>query len=528
MTVDKGSGDQSPIPRTARQGDPSQPEGSVTETGPSVPPQRVAPAPEEAEERLWHAGKEAPMPYRKLPEAPAPIHIVGPAMVLVALGVGLGETYLWPRLVLVFGPNIRWLFLIGVTLQAIVMIEMARYAVATGESIFFGAARVFKPLMWFFFVVAIGVYIWPGHMAAGAQSLEVITGIPWLISALVGLVLIGLIYTFAKIVYTFVENILSYLVGLLVIGSSIVAGIVGSFADLGATLSGMFAFGYLPDQAMTAAWFPVIVGSVAFAGPSGMQQMWYTLWLRDKGAGMGVHLPKIRGLTHAGEEETMPARGFMFDTDDPDEMRKWKGWRRWVYSDSIIIFWGITMLVTIIFTMLAMQAARQNPNVQRLLEADQQDAALRAMSTAFSSAGGPALGIIFFGFIALVGWKTSLGLFDAFARGQADMTHFFIPGMKRFKMSHLYFAFLWGVLIFGGVILLFGPADGPTQILNTLAFLSTLAMGAYCIVLLLTNNLLLPKKIRPNIVLNLIIGFGAVFYLGMLFYSLARFGVVVG
>ena len=54
-----------------------------------------------------------------------------------------------------FGPDIRWLFLIGVTLQAVVMLEMARYAMATGESIFFGAARVFKPLMWFFFVVAI-------------------------------------------------------------------------------------------------------------------------------------------------------------------------------------------------------------------------------------------------------------------------------------------------------------------------------------------------------------------------------------
>lgn len=482
----------------------------------------------EVEERVWHAGREDPMPYRKLPEAPAPIHIVGPAMILVALGVGLGETYLWPRLVIVFGPNIRWLFLVGVTLQAVVMLEMARYAMATGESIFFGAARVFKPLMWFFFIAAIGVYIWPGHMAAGAQALEVVTGIPWLVSALVGLALIGIVYTFAKVVYALVENLLTWLVGLLVIGSAVVAGIVGNLSDLGATLAGMFHFGYLPHAALTAAWFPVIVGSIAFAGPSGMQQMWYTLWLRDKGAGMGAHLPKIHGLTHAGEEESMPARGFMFDTDDADEMRKWKGWRRWVYSDSLVIFWGITMLVTIVFTMLAMQAARLNPNVGHLLQGDQQDAALKAMSDAFASAGSPLLGVLFLGFIALVGWKTSLGLFDAFARGQADMTHFFIPGMKKFKMSYVYFGFLWGVLIFGALILLFGPADGPTQILNTLAFLSTLAMGAYCIVLLLTNNLLLPKKIRPNIVINVIIGFGAVFYLGMLLYSLIRFGVVVG
>jgi hypothetical protein len=50
-------------------------------------------------------------------------------------------------------------------------------------------------------------------------------------------------------------------------------------------------------------------------------------------------------------------------------------------------------------------------------------------------------------------------------------------------------------------------------------------MGAYCIVLLLVNNRMLPKPIRPKLWTNLVIGFGAVFYLGMLFYSLIRFGV---
>ncbi|MPZ63357.1 MAG: hypothetical protein GEU93_19155 [Propionibacteriales bacterium] len=467
------------------------------------------------------------MPIKELPEAPASVHIIGPAMILIALGVGLGETYLWPRLVLVFGPEIRWLFLIGVTLQAVVMLEMARYAMATGESIFFGAARVWKPLMWLFFGTAILVYIWPGHMAASAGALETLTDIPWLVSAIVGLILIGLVFSFANIVYNMLEVLMTWLMGILVIGSAIIAAIVGTLGDLWDTIWGMFAFGVVPDDMMTAAWFPVIVGSIAFAGPSGMQQMWYTLWLRDKGAGMGVHLPKIRGLIHAGEEETVPDRGFMFDTEDGNEMRKWKGWRRWVLVDAIVLFWGVTMLVTLVFTVLAQAAAAQNPNVRTLLVNDEEDAALQAMADAFAAAGSPILGTLFFGFIVLVGWKGSLGIFDAFARGQADMTYFFIPGMKRFKMSYIYFAFLWGVLTFGILILLFGPADGPTAILDTLAFLSTFAMGAYCVVLLLVNNKMLPKKIRPGMITNVVIGFGAVFYLGMLFYSLVRFGVVV-
>jgi hypothetical protein len=482
----------------------------------------------EQTERVWHAGGLEPMPIRKIPDAPPSIHLLGPTVFLVALGVGMGESYMWPRLVLVFGPEIRWLFLIGVSLQAVVMLEMARYAMATGESIFMGAARVFKPLMWFFFVVAILVYIWPGHLSAGALALEKISGIPWTVSACTGLILVGVLFSLASVIYNLLEKLLSVLIGLLVVGTSVVAALVGQLSDLTSTITGMFAFGYFPDEAMSAAWFPIIVGSIAFAGPSGMQQMWYTLHLRDSGAGMGSHIPKIRGLRRAGDEEAIPSRGFMFDTDDPDEMRKWRGWRRWVTFDAMLLFWGVTMLVTIAFTVLAQTASRLNPDVRALIAADEQEAALNAMSDSFASAGSPILGSVFLGFIALIGLNATLGLFDSFSRGQADMTYHFVPGARRFRMSHLYAGFLWGVITFGILILLFGPADGPAGILDTLAFLSTFAMGSYCVVLLLVNNRMLPKPIRPNVATNVIIGFGAVFYLGMLFYSLVNFGVVVG
>jgi hypothetical protein len=479
------------------------------------------------DERVWHAGGLDPMPIRKLPKAPPSIHLLGPTVFLVALGVGIGESYMWPRLVLVFGPDIRWLFLIGVTLQAFVLLEMARYAMATGESIFFGAARVFKPIMWLFFVSAIAIYIWPGHLSTGAGAFEQMTGIPFEITAIVALIFVGVLFSSLKNIYDTIEKVLGILIGILVVGTAVVAALVGSWNDLANTITGMFHFGYFPHKATTAAWFPVVVGACAFAGPSGMQQMWYTLQLRDSGAGMGSHIPKVKGLAHQGETETMPSRGFMFDTEDPSEMEKWKGWRKWVTFDAVLLFWGITMLVTISFTILAQAATRENPDVASLITKDDRGAALQAMSDAFAAAGGPVLGKVFFGFIALIGLNATLGLFDSFSRGQADMTYYFVPGAKRFNMSQLYAFFLWGVIVFGIIILLWGPADGPAAILDMLAFLSTFAMGAYCVVLLLVNNRMLPKPIRPNIVTNLIIGFGAVFYLGMLGYSLVKFGVVV-
>src|SRR5918996_3905976 len=469
-------------------------------------------------ERVWRAGKLPPMPIRKLPEAPQAAHIIGPAMILVALGVGLGETFLWPRLVIVFGPNIRWMFLVGVVVQTVVMLEMARYAMATGESIFFGAARIWQPLMWMFFVIAIAVYIWPGHISTGADALEDLTGIPWQLSASLGLVIIGLMFTIVKFVYNIVEAVLAFLVGVLVIGSAIVAAIVGSIDDLGKVLVGLVRFDFgVPHAAVTAAWFPIIVGSIAFAGPSGMQQMWYTLWLRDKGAGMGVHMPRVRGLLHAGEEETVPDSGSMFDVDDPDEMRKWNDWRKWVRYDAILLFFGITMLVTIIFTVMAMHAAEVNPDARNQLLNGERDAALQAMKDSFSSTAG-ILGTLFFIFISIVGWKASEGLFDAFARGQSDMTYYFLPGAKKLKLSYLYGIFLWGVIIFGVIIINFGPVDGPTGILNVLAFMSTFIMGAYCLTLAAVNRRNLPKKIRPNPIITVILVLGGIAYLCLLLY----------
>ena len=241
---------------------------------------------------------------------------------------------------------------------------------------------------------------------------------------------------------------------------------------LGVTLAGTVRFDtWIPSEAFTAAFFPVVVGALAFAGPSGMQQMWYTLWLRDKGAGMGSHIPRVRGLLHAEEEESIPEAGSMFDVDDPEEWRKWQGWRKWVTFDAIVLFFGITMLVTIIFTVMAMNAAELNPEARAALLEGDRDAALPAMADAFAEAAG-IFDTLFFIFISLVGFKASVGLFDAFARGQSDMTYYFLPGAKRLKMAHLYGLYLWFVIIFGIIILNFGPADGPEGILDILAFLS--------------------------------------------------------
>ena len=161
--------------------------------------------------------------------------------------------------------------------------------------------------------------------------------------------------------------------------------------------------------------------------------------------------------------------------------------------------------------------------MQALLDGDR-DAALPAMAEAFAEAAS-FFDTLFFVFIAIVGWKASVGLFDAFARGQSDMTYYFMPGARKYKMAHLYAGYLWFVILFGIIILNFGPADGPTQILDILAFLSAFVMGAYCLTLAACNNMNLPKKIRPHWILTVILVLGGIGYLTAILYSVIKYGV---
>lgn len=476
-------------------------------------------------EKLVTMGREEPLPIRPLPVAPNPIHLLGPGMVLTAIGVGLGESYMWPRMAIVFGPKVAWLFLTGVTIQLFVMMEMARWAMATGESIFFGAARIGRPLMWFFWTVALLVYIWPGHVTLGAQAISTITGIPWVPLAIGGIILIGVVISFSKVIYNTMETVLATLIGIIVIGAAIMASMVATPGEWWSMITGFFSIGWWDPRMGSAKWMPILIGSIAFAGPSGMQQMWYTLYLRDKGAGMGQYIGRITGWL-SDEEESMPQRGFTFDTTHSEEMTKWQGWRKWITFDALALFWVITMVTMAIFSVLALAASRIDTGAAAALQAGQQTAALKAMASAFSKVGGRATYYMYYIFMGIVGWKMSFGIFDAFSRGQADMTWYFMPGARKYNMSRWYFIYLYLAILVGILMVLFGSPKGPLFILNVLAFLSAFVMGTYCPLLLYVNNRLLPKEIRPGWLPNLALTIGTIFYLGGLFYSLVFLGAI--
>ena len=140
-----------------------------------------------------------PLPLKKL---------IGPSFVILALGLGSGEVILWPYLASNYGLGIAWGALLGITFQYFINMEIERYALVKGESVFVGIAKFWKlaPL-WFIISTFVGFGL-PGIIAASAKVFASILGIEnfvWV--AIIFLILIGLILSAGKTVYGLMEKL---------------------------------------------------------------------------------------------------------------------------------------------------------------------------------------------------------------------------------------------------------------------------------------------------------------------------------
>ena len=106
-------------------------------------------------------------PFHRLdevPRVPRLRHSVGPSVIALGMGLGAGEFLLWPNLVAVNGFSIWWLFWVGVLTQFVVIGEIERWSLATGESIFAGMGRLTRRPFWpWFFLVATLAFVPPAY-----------------------------------------------------------------------------------------------------------------------------------------------------------------------------------------------------------------------------------------------------------------------------------------------------------------------------------------------------------------------------
>lgn len=362
-------------------------------------------------------------PFRMHPEVPRVPrlrHLLGPSVIALGMGLGAGEFLLWPNLIAVNGFSIWWLFWVGVLTQFVVLREIERWTIATGESVFAGMARLTRTPWWpwFFLVATLASFFWPGWASQSAEFsgniITAVTGriVPWQPLALLMLAVIWVGLAGSKIVYNSLER---FEIGLVLLFFPLLALVLVVVkvipADLWALVQGAVVVGRAPEALLTGSQFPTLLIAVAYAGSGGTLLLAQSLWLRDKGFGMASYQGRIAGIR--GKNENVSATGFVFDPAcNPTGLPRYLAWIRVARQELLITFVFLILLSVVITTLvIAATIGTDNPelagNLSRMVA---------LQGDALAERGGEWLRVVFLLGGALVLFSTQLGIVDTVTR----------------------------------------------------------------------------------------------------------------
>ncbi|MGW6201488.1 Nramp family divalent metal transporter [Kribbella sp. NPDC055110] len=431
--------------------------------------------------------KNLPAPQvRDLPEPPSKTwKIIGPGMVGAGVGLASGEFILWPYISSQVGLVFLWGAVVGVVVQWFLNMEIERYTLATGETALTGFNRYGKHWGLFFAIMTYFANLWPGWATSSASMLTYLFGAGnprWIAIAM--LVLIGAILTLAPVVYVMLER----LIAVKIAAVALLVVLALAFAIRGKTYGALGDAVAHPQFPAEELGFALVMGAIAYAGAGGGQNLVQSNWIRDKGFGMGVHVPRLTSPV-TGETEADPtANGYTFPPND-ENLARWKRWWKFANIEQAATFVAITV-VTIIFTsMLAHATLFGDGNVKNNI------GFLKIEGTTLQTIVGGWFGYLFWAIGAFSLFAAAAGIVDYTSRLAADMVKARYLRESSVTESKLYFWLVWGLVAFGIIVLLAGLTQ-PLVLLVISACTAGTMMFVYSGLLWWMNSRALPHAIR--------------------------------
>ena len=436
-----------------------------------------------------------PLPLRKL---------IGPSFILLGLGLGSGEIILWPYLTSNYGLGIAWAILAGLTMQFFINMEVERYALIYGESIFVGFARLFRILpAWFILSTFLG-FGWPGIGLAGAELLSSAFGTENTQMLGVGIFLmIGAILTFGKVLYKTMEKLQMWLIGIGVPFILILTYFLSQKSDFAALGKGIIGqgegFEFLPVGIPVAAF----LGALAYSGAGGNLNLAQSFYVRDKGYGMGKYAEKITGLFRKGGKQKFSITGntFAVTSQNVSLFNKW--WKA-VNTEHFIVFWVVGLITMFTLALLAyVTSFGMEGNAEGINFVINEAGAIASRTL-------PVFGTLFLIATGIMLCATQLTVLDSTSR---IITENFLLLKKgdEFNVTKIYYSVLWFQILFG--ISVFGIGfNQPLALIVLGAVINAFAMFVYCGLLLWLNNVFLARPLRPRIWRNIVIFLTFIFF----------------
>lgn len=432
-----------------------------------------------------------------LPKAPKFRNLIGPSFILLGLGLGSGELILWPYLTSNWGMGIIWGAVLGVTFQFFINMEIERYALARGESVFVGFAKLFKLLpIWFIFSTFIS-WIWPGIIAVSARLLAEVLGIGNYNLLGIGLlIMIGLILTIGKSLYKTVEKISFWLIILGIPIIFILTAYLTKRSDIIDLLKGVINFGKLPESLPMASF----LAAFAFAGAGGNLNLAQSFYVKEKGYGMGKYGGKITSLL-SGEVQDIKIEGSHFAITE-DNIKNFKAWWTVTNLEHGLVFWFGGIISILLLSLLAYTTVFGLSTPQGGVDFMIFESIEIAKNTF------PFFGTLFLIIGGIMLFNTQLTVLDATSRIIAENI---VLAKSNFNLAKVYYFSLWFQIIFGVYIFL-SKVGQPLLLLTISAVLNAFAMFIHIGLTTWLNMTYLDKKIRPSIIRIFIISIAFIFF----------------
>jgi hypothetical protein len=432
-------------------------------------------------------------PFKKasLPPLPNMLKALGPGIIFMALAQGSGELIWWPYIIAKYGLSFLFLLLPACLLQFPVTYEIGRYTVLTGESIFQGFIRLHRSFAFFLWILMTLSFLWFGAFAAaGGTSLAALTGFPagwsprgqtlfWGYTSILGFLAAILL---SKVIYQMVESFMWAVALLTVVGLLWASANVEVLKAVPAFANGLI----FPDLSLPRPWDPAdatkLLTAITFAGLGGFWTLFYSYWVRDKGAGMAHYMGRLTGPI-TGKAEAIPASGFLpIDDTGLAHVRRWRSYLFWDVSIGI----GGNLLTTVMTCLLAYALLFPKGLLPQGYE-------LAVVQSRFFEVSWGVLGKTLFLVVAAAFLSdTWLATADAVSRIHTDCLYAFFPKSQSVSPRSWYLIFLF--LLTGVTSATMGFAEpGPLILLSAvIGFIGTVL---FSVALIFLNHVYLPRHL---------------------------------
>jgi hypothetical protein len=423
---------------------------------------------------------------RELPEPPANLwKIIGPGVVAAGVGVSSGEFILWPYIASQAGLVFLWAAVLGILTQLFLNMEIERYTLATGETALIGFNRLWKHWGLVFALMVYFANLWPGWALSSATLATFLVGGNASYIAVGVLLVIGVGLTFAPVVYLALERMNFVKVGL-VLTLIVLALIFAVTPETWRALpAGILHVGTIPSE----LGFALLLGSVAFAGAGGGQNLCQSNWIRDKGFGMGRYMPRLVSPV-TGEEQVSAAAVVSYRfTPTTENMARWSRWWRFANVEQTCTFAFISILTITLTSMLAHSMLYGQKGLPATA------AFLQIEGRRLQEVVGPWFGVLFWATGAFSLFTSAMGITDYTSRLAADVLKSTYLRESPATESTIYFWLVWGLVAIGCTIILSGFTQ-PLVLLVISACVGGTMMFLYSGLLVALNRRLLPEAIR--------------------------------